>query len=105
MLYLSYSDGFNLGQEVKKLSRLKKLNTLGLAGIDIDSLPKEIFTLKTLRRIQVGEHENFNYSHGFTLLSDMTELERLDIIFSNLKPLPKSFQKLKQLKKLGMYHC
>jgi Leucine-rich repeat (LRR) protein len=104
-LYLSYSSSFKLADETERLIEIDELEELGISGLSLNSFPEKILELKHLKTLVFGDYEEFNYQKGFELLSKHPNLQYIYIGYADLDPLPKSFIKLRSLKKIGIESC
>lgn len=63
-------------------------------------LPKEFVKFKNLRRLYLGWCKNFNYAETFDLLSQLPNLDTLELYACDLHELPASIGKLTNLRSL-----
>jgi Leucine-rich repeat (LRR) protein len=92
--------GNKLTELPDSFSGLSKLTHLNLSNIELSSIPKSIFGLSELESLNLGS--NRNISELSPLISELKNLEELDLNRNALMEIPNEIGGLKKLKRLNL---
>lgn len=101
--HLNFYHARNLnGAPLTSLVDYESLIKIGFLACDIDSLPPICTEITDLSWIQIYESPNINHEQVFAVLANMKNLEVLYYEKNQLKQLPESILRVRQLKSLNL---